>query len=51
MNTPVNLFCGRIAVLRARSSLAYPSDMSRCSLRGALRSIPQNKISRGIQNG
>jgi hypothetical protein len=51
MNTSANPFCGRIAALRARSLLAYPSDMSRCSLRGALRFIPQSQIYRGIQNG
>jgi len=51
MDTPVNLFCGRIAVSRARSLLAYPFDMSRRSLCGSLRFIPQSQISRSVQNG
>jgi hypothetical protein len=39
-----NLFCGRIAVSRARSFLVYQSDMPRHSLRGSLRFIPQNEF-------
>jgi hypothetical protein len=39
--TSINPFSGRIAVSRARSLLAYPIDMSRHSLRGSLRFIPQ----------
>jgi len=35
-----NSFFVRIAVLRARSFLAYQYDMSRNSLRGSLRFIP-----------
>ena len=42
MNTPTNPFCVRIAASRARSFLAYLPDMSRHSLRGSLRLIPQN---------
>jgi hypothetical protein len=42
MNTAtMNPFCGRIAASRARSFLAYPIGMSRHSLRGSLRFIPQ----------
>jgi hypothetical protein len=44
MNTPTNLFCVRIAASRARSFLAYLPDMSRHSLRGSLRLIPQNRL-------
>ena len=40
METSINLFYGRIAVSRARSLLAYPSDMFRRSLCGSLRFIP-----------
>ena len=43
---PINLFSRRIAALRARSLLAYLSDMSRRSLRGFLRFIPEKQISR-----
>jgi hypothetical protein len=42
--TSINSFCGRIAASRARSLLAYQVDMSRCSLRGSLRFIPQNEF-------
>ena len=51
MDTSINPFCGRIAASRARSLLAYLFDMSRCSLRGSLRFIPQSQISRGVHNG
>lgn len=51
MNTSVNLFCGRIAASRARSLLVYLFDMSRRSLCGFLRFIPQSQIFRGIHNG
>jgi hypothetical protein len=44
MDTSINLFFGRIAVSRARSLLAYLCDMSRRSLRGSLRFIPQNRL-------
>jgi hypothetical protein len=42
--TAINSFCGRIAAAHARSLLAYLFDMSRCSLRGSLRFIPQNEF-------
>ena len=44
MGASINPFCRRIAVSRARSFLAYLEDMSRCSLRGSLRFIPQNRF-------
>ena len=44
MGTSINSFCGRIAASRARSFLAYQFDMSRHSLRGSLRFIPQNEF-------
>jgi hypothetical protein len=43
---PINLFSRRIAASRARSLLAYLSDMSRRSLRGFLRFIPEKRISK-----
>jgi hypothetical protein len=44
METSINPFCGRIAASRARSLLAYQSDMFRRSLRGSLRFIPQKEF-------
>jgi len=44
MRAPINPFFGRIAASRARSILAYQADMSRHSLRGSLRFIPQNEF-------
>ena len=44
MEASINPFFGRIAASRARSLLAYQSDMSRRSLRGSLRFIPQNEF-------
>jgi hypothetical protein len=41
----INPFSRRIAASRARSLLAYLSDMSRHSLRGFLRFIPEKRIS------
>jgi hypothetical protein len=41
MGTSINSFSRRIAASRARSLLAYLDDMSRRSLRGSLRFIPQ----------
>ena len=41
---PAYLASGRIAASRARSLLAYLCDMSRRSLRGSLRFIPQNEF-------
>jgi len=46
----INPFCGRIAASRARSLLAYLFDMSRRSLRGFLRFIPQNEFPEDITN-
>ena len=40
MGTSINPFYGRIASSRARSLLAYQSDMFRRSLRGFSRFIP-----------
>jgi len=39
-----NPFCRRIAMSHALSLLAYQFDMSRRSLRGSLRFIPQNEF-------
>jgi hypothetical protein len=44
MYASINSFCGQIAASRARSLLAYLFDMSRRSLCGFLRFIPQNKF-------
>jgi hypothetical protein len=44
MDTPINLFVGRIASSRARLFLVYRCDMPRHSLRGSLRFIPKNKF-------
>jgi hypothetical protein len=41
MGTSKNPFSKGIAVSRTRSFLAYPTDMSRHSLRGSLRFIPK----------
>jgi len=41
MEVTINSFSGRIAASRAHSLLAYQIDMSRRSLRGSLRFIPQ----------
>jgi hypothetical protein len=41
MGAFINSFSGRIAVSRAHSLLAYQLDMSRRSLRGSVRLIPQ----------
>ena len=44
MGTPINSFFERIAASRAHSLLAYQFDMSRRSLCGSLRFIPQNEF-------
>jgi hypothetical protein len=44
MDTSINSFFGQIAASRARSFLAYLLGMSRHSLRGSLRFIPNNKF-------
>jgi hypothetical protein len=45
MGISINSFCGRIAVSRARSLLAYQFDMSRRSLCGSLR-CPRDTVGR-----
>jgi len=44
MGASINSFSGPIAASCARSLLAYQSDMSRLSLRGSLRFLPQNEF-------